>query len=85
MSRPVGPSDFEIGDDGVFHVPTGAMFWADPESTKPYSITWGTAGEPEAGAEGEHEPMYDRSDVEAVAFDLLQKRATEAVRSQWEV
>jgi len=77
MSRPVEPNDFELSDDGVFHVPTGAMFWADPVSTKPWSITWGTAGEPEDGEEGEYEPKYDRSEVEAAAFDVLRKRASE--------
>ena len=37
----VTASEFELSEDGVFHVPSGAMFWCFPECADPHRIDWG--------------------------------------------
>ena len=72
MARPVSATDFEMSDDGPLHVLTGAMFWTFPESTEPYKVTWGTAGEPED--DDEYVPKYEREELREMALELLKER-----------
>jgi hypothetical protein len=66
----VREGEFEVGDDGVYHVPSGAMFWAHPESTEPHRIDWGKAqDEDEDGG-----PLFDQGYIEYVARELLKAR-----------
>lgn len=66
----VREGEFEVSDDGVFHVPSGAMFWAFPESAEPYRIDWGKAQD----CDEEGQPLFDEGYINFVARELLKNR-----------
>ena len=68
----VTASEFELSEDGVFHVPSGAMFWCFPESADPYKIDWAKAQD----TDDENGPLFDSGWIESIARDLLRERQT---------
>jgi hypothetical protein len=66
----VREGEFELGDEGVYHVPTGAMFWTHPESTTPFQIDWGKAHD----TDEDNAPLYDTGWIVHVAELLLKQR-----------
>lgn len=66
----VREGEFEIADDGVLHVLTGAMFWANPDEAKAYKIDWGKAND----TDEDDNPLYDTGGIALVAEELLKQR-----------
>jgi len=66
----VREGEFEVSDDGVYHAPSGAMFWAWPESAEPYQIDWGKAQD----TEEDGAPLFDEGWIHRIAVELLRKR-----------
>ncbi|MGB7915367.1 MAG: hypothetical protein WCF79_08770 [Rhodomicrobium sp.] len=66
-----GPDgEFELSDEGVFHLPSGAMFWALPECDEPHDVDWGKAKDVnEDGA-----PLFDEDWIKDTARALLKLR-----------
>jgi len=70
MMTNVRESEFEVGEDGVYHVATGAMFWAHPESSEFYQTDWANAHD----VDEEGQPLFDASWIAHVAKVLLKHR-----------
>jgi hypothetical protein len=61
---------FELSDDGVFHVASGAMFWVFPECEEPSKIDWGKARD----TDRDGRPLFDERFIDDVARALLKYR-----------
>lgn len=68
----VREGEFEVSDDGVYHVPSGTMFWAFPESREPHRIDWGKGDD----CDEEGQPLFDQGYIDYVARELLKARLT---------
>jgi len=66
-----GPDgEFELSDEGILHVPSGAMFWAFPECDEPHDVDWGRAKD----VDEEGAPLFDERWINDTARELLKLR-----------
>lgn len=74
MARPIRRDDFELADDSILHVPSGAVFWLEPDAEFPHQVTWGTATEADPDGGG-GASMYDIQALLAAAILIHRERA----------
>ncbi|MEZ5850782.1 MAG: hypothetical protein R3D68_09065 [Hyphomicrobiaceae bacterium] len=66
----VREGEFEVADDRVVHVPSGAVFWANTDSSEPYEVDWGSAKD----LDEDDNPLFDEGYIDYVARELLKIR-----------
>jgi len=66
---PVSAEQFECGEDEVTHVPTGARFWAYPESLEPHGENWGRSGRVLDNGD-----VYEQAEIYHMACEFLRQR-----------
>lgn len=69
---PVLREQFELGEDEVVHIPTGARFWAYPEIAEPHGVNWNRAGDILDNGD-----QYEQEEIREIAVALLKGRLEE--------